>query len=914
MVDHFLHGQILFCQVSPEILLQSLLEQNRMCGNSRHDTTFNVNARKISEKAYLHFSLMFTGNTRKTVDEQIQRYRELEDFLGDDCPGGIFRLLADYGDRVLNLYDADPKVKQAKIIEWREVSLSLGQDLFTCAALAQKDVRDRAQRYSFGWPPAILSDNIPLRRILEKGCAENHYHLNGSTQIFPLTWCYLMNHPERLADYFSCEKLQDGLTARIGTSTRDNMINWVDKMSLAAWIRIFLFSRVIETTEKERETVHPLDEYYSQMDRKYQLRSMVKQYRCQAAQLAQGRKKARLDYAITYDLAECNKGPTRLLAGERNFLYRCFYRCYSDGFKPEFMDLFYLYLLIKREFRNELVQTNGRRGFSNFSDYQDRKALVWGDSPEYWRESYILSLAENLGGPRMGKPVLQTLEARIAPKQTAPELLKNIRDIDCTVEEYQDQQIFQSKQQEILPRKERYWKRAQENAQYFYVLHFPKNPLKKASDIQRKNFEKPWLPARNQDVREKCMVQSKALAKGLAGSSYLCSRIRGIDACSHEIGCRPETFATQFRYLRSSLVSRPRPSYLLRYWPKLRATYHVGEDFLDLTDGLRAIDEAICFLNLEQGDRLGHAMALGISPYQYYRVKDNAVWLPAQDLLDNLVWVLYRSLEWDVCIPSSLREMLRERAQQLLETIYPNENGDAVALTLRTYFEAWQLRGDDPKLYWQYQTGDEDTKRILESSSLLWDEPYKRAMIHVSKNEDGVDPRARLRRSPQICRTLVRYHFGLRERQEGEKSVRFVATPDFAAVLEKLQVRMMEKIMVKGIAVECNPSSNHLIGIFDRYEEHAIFRFNHFGLRIPEYKDPSGQIRVSINTDDLGVFDTSIENEYALLFGALCGLRDAEGKQLLCHDEILDYLDHVRVMGNNMVFPKAEKTRWEEQL
>src|SRR5699024_573371 len=125
-------------------------------------------------------------------------------------------------------------------------------------------------------------------------------------------------------------------------------------------------------------------------------------------------------------------------------------------------------------------------------------------------------------------------------------------------------------------------------------------------------------------------------------------------------------------------------------------------------------------------------------------------WLPAQDLLDNLVWVLYRSLEWDVCIPSSLREMLRERAQQLLETIYPNENGDAVALTLRTYFEAWQLRGDDPKLYWQYQTGDEDTKRILESSSLLWDEPYKRAMIHVSKNEDGVDPRARLRRSPQI--------------------------------------------------------------------------------------------------------------------------------------------------------------------
>lgn len=913
MAEHFLHGQILFGQVSPEILLQSLLKREEMCMDSRHNTSFKLNAKEVSEKAYLHFSLMFAANARKTVDEQIQRYRELEDFLDDDCPGGVFRLLADYGDRMLNLYDADPKVRQDKILEWREISLSLGQDLFTCAALAQKDVRERAQRYSFGWPPAVLSDNIPLRHILERGCAENHYHLNGSTQIFPLAWCYLMNHPAKLAEYFARKELQDGLSVRSGTSIQDNAIGWVDKMNLAAWIRVHLFSQLVGRGDTD-ETPQTLGEYYRQPDRRYQLRSLVKQYRCHAAPLAQGRKKYRLDYAITYNLAESNKGPTRLLAGERNFLYQCFYRCYSGTFEPEEMNLLYLYLLIKREFRNELVQTNGRRGFWNFSDYQDRKALVWGDSPEYWRESYILSLAENLGGPRMGKSVLQTLEARIVPKQTAPELLKNIRDIDCTVEEYQDQQIFKSKQQEILPRKERYWKRAQENAQYFYVLHFPKIPLRKASDIQRENLEMPWLPARNQDVREQSMVQSKALAKGLAGSSYLCSRIRGIDACSREIGCRPETFATQFRYLRSSLVSRPRPSYLLRYWPKLRATFHVGEDFLDLTDGLRAIDEAICFLNLEQGDRLGHAMALGISPYQYYRVKDNTVWLPAQDLLDNLVWILYRSLGWDVCIPSSLREMLRERAQQLLETIYPNENGDSVALTLRTYFEAWQLRGDDPKLYWQYQTGDEDTKRILENSSLLWDEPYKRAMLHVGKNEDGVDLRARLRRSPQICRILVRYHFGLRERQEGEKSVRFVATPEFAAVLEKLQVRMMEKIMAKGIAVECNPSSNHLIGTFDRYEEHPIFRFNHFGLSIPEHKSSSGQIRVSINTDDLGVFDTSIENEYALLFGALCGLRDAEGKQLLCHDEILNYLDHVRVMGNDMVFPKAERARWEEQL
>ena len=911
MVEHFLQGHILFGQVSPEILLQSLLDSDEICRHSRHSTPFAISTKEISENTYLHFSLMFPGNAQKTMDEQIQRYHELEELFSSKRPGGILCLLADYGDRVLNLSNANPMVRQDKILEWREVSLALGQDIFTCAALAQKDTHDRTQRHSFCWPSAVPTDNIPLQHLLEAGCSENHYHLNGSTQIFPIAWCYLMNHPAKLAEYFANGNLQDGLSARSVTHIRDNMIDWVDKMSLAAWIRAHLFFQI---TKQDFETNgrNSLGEYYHRPDRKYRLQSLVKQCRWYAAPLSQGRKKVRLDYAITYSLAERNTGPTRLLSGERNFLYQCFYLCYSGKFSQEQMDLFYLYLLIKREFRSELGQTNGRHGFGNFSAYQVRKSLIWEDSPGYWRESYILSLAENLLGPRTGRPILQALEARICPKATAMALLDDIRDIDGSVEEHRELLAARFSQQGPLSREERYWKKAQESAPYFYVLHFPKVPLNKATAVRR--FESDWLPARNQDVRDTSERQAKALAVGLAKSSYLCSRIRGIDACSREIGCRPETFATQFRYLRGNLVSHPQSSYIPRYWPKIRTTYHAGEDFLDLTDGLRAIDEAICFLNLGQGDRLGHALALGISPHQYYRIKDNSVWLPAQDLLDNLVWLLYRSLEWDVQIPSSLRETLRERAQQLLDEIYPNESNHSDVITLRAYYEAWQLRGDDPKLYWQYHTGDEDTKQILANSSLLWDHPYKQAMLHSDKNGEGVDPRARLRKSPQVCHLLVRYHFGFQERQEGERVVQFAVTPDYASVLEKIQVRMMEKIMVRGIAVECNPSSNRLIGTFDCYAEHPIFRFNHFGLNLPEYNQSVGQLRVSINTDDLGVFDTSIENEYALLFGALCNRRNADGKLLLCHDEILAYLEHLRIMGNDMTFPKAEKTLWQEQL
>lgn len=912
MVEHFLQGQILFGQVSPEILLENLLKRGAFRDNYHHGASFIIDSTRVSEKAYLHFSKTFSGNARRTVDEQIQRYRELEGFLNSRNHGGIFWLLADYGNRVLNLTSIDPTVKQEKILEWREVSLALGQDIFTCAALAERAVNDGTHRRSFLWPPTLQTDNIRLHHLLEAGCAENHYHLNGSTQIFPLAWCYLMNHPSKLADYFADQKLQDNLKATTHTSIRDNMMNWVDKMSLAVWIRAKLFSQIRDLNHIE-EATYSCATYFSLPNRKYRLRNMVKKCRWYAAKLPQGRTSYRPDYAITPRVAQDNKGPTRLLTGERWFLYHCFYCCYEGEFSREQMNLFYLYLLIKRDFRNELIQTNGRRGFWNFAEYQDRKSIVWGNSPAYWRESYILSLVENLAGPRTGSPILQTLEARIMPRTTASSILDEIRSIDSTIEKYQEPPNNSAPKRRISPGEKYFWEKAQENARYFYVIHFAKKPLERVP--QNKKDQKPWLPARNHDVRKSAEYQAKALAQGLAASSYLCSRIRGIDACSREIGCRPETFATQFRYLRSNLVPLPRHQiHDLRYWPKLGATYHAGEDFLDLTDGLRAIDEAICFLNLGQGDRLGHALALGISPKQYYRMKDNIVWLPAQDLLDNLVWLLHRSLEWDVDVPNSLREKLQLRAQQLLDTIYPNEGNDSPPITLRTYYEAWQLRGDDPELYWNCQSGDEYAKKVRETSSLLSLHPYKRAMLDRSRDSGGVDSHAQLRRSKQICNILFRYHFGFKEREKGEKTVSFATTPDFAAVLEQTQVRLMEKIMVKGIAVESNPSSNHLIGTFDRYEEHPIFRFNHFGLNLPEYTGSSGQIRVSVNTDDQGIFDTSIENEYALLFGALYTKRDAAGKPRLSHDEILAYIDHLRKMGNGMTFPKAERTLWAQRL
>ena len=65
-----------------------------------------------------------------------------------------------------------------------------------------------------------------------------------------------------------------------------------------------------------------------------------------------------------------------------------------------------------------------------------------------------------------------------------------------------------------------------------------------------------------------------------------------------------------------------------------------------------------------------------------------------------------------------------------------------------------------------------------------------------------------------------------------------------------------------GIGIESNPTSNVRIGGMSRYEDHPIFKF------FPVESDEDS-VLASINTDDRGVFETSLEREFSLLACAL---------------------------------------------
>ena len=99
--------------------------------------------------------------------------------------------------------------------------------------------------------------------------------------------------------------------------------------------------------------------------------------------------------------------------------------------------------------------------------------------------------------------------------------------------------------------------------------------------------------------------------------------------------------------------------------------------------------------------------------------------------------------------------------------------------------------------------------------------------------------------------------------------------------------------------IETNPSSNYLIGTIQKYEEHPILRFNGRKLRNTEN---NMSLQVSLNTDDQGVFDTSLENEFALIAAALRKAKTEDGQYIYDVEDIYAWIDYVRRMGITQSF------------
>lgn len=697
-----------------EILFKKIpFEQIQLhCGINGEYHTYD----HVSRKLFLEYAKDVFPNYSE--DERVNNYQLLNEDVRNSANDlkSVFGIILKISEKLLTFQSQKIKCKLEGMLRWREISFQLGQDFFTCAFLAQEDLKRGRENYFFAWEPIIGSNDLRLDNILKRGMAENHFHLNGSTKIFELNWICLMNHIEnREKDFKKFEKM---LQYSYGNSS--NRKGFYEMCLRAALYRIFLFGVIHHDDfliESMQSVMNDVEERKILIwERVSELQDIINLTKVIYG--ATNERKVILDYALEKDIYDVNNNPSRLLSGERRFLYECYKRSFGMGeysFNEYQKNTFYRYLVVRTYFRSELVQVNRMVGFSNFGNYESRKEYFVEGKKEY--EYELVQLAVNASFQEQN---IVSLESRICPSSDSYTLAGKIN------------------------QKLKYVSKAEIKEKMFFVLHFPK----------AKEDKYELLAPRDAAVRRQTEKCANAIVALLEKKGKINQYIRGIDACANEIGCRPEAFSQIYCYLLDYLVPIG-----LGGQGVLMATYHVGEDFLDIVDGLRAIDEVMLFCNLYRGCRIGHALALGINPSDYYQFKGNVLVLPKQELLDDITWLLVKQEEYGIHLNGKLRSILEKRFYDLFYEIYPTynlKNSFCKSINYLEYYNSWRLRGDFPG---NYLLDEETFECKLNSTSLK----------RISQYEFNSKVSNTIRKNPKYRELYRMYHYDEYVRREGGK-------------------------------------------------------------------------------------------------------------------------------------------------
>lgn len=831
---------------------------------------------------------------------------------GVQLEASIFNLIINYVEGMLIDQGSNVQCKYKDLLKWRMTAHKLDQDLFISAFFAYKDLIIGRDRVCFDWDTTIKSNNVRLHNMLAKGMSENHFHLKGSAPTFNLSWISLMNNVEnkRLESYREEKSRLE--------HEYDKNFSMPDMIVIAAYIREILFKQIIKLSiVNDISGLEDVIKSYS-TNNNLIIKTKISEIKSEAGVLRFmfGNKNlkykdslVKVDYALT-DEINIEDLSTRLFSGERSFMYKCFKLIYKqDKEFKKYIDLFYVYIIIKSKFRGEMVQNNDKVGFSNFADYQDRKTqfipknTILGDAVE---PTAILTSIK--------KQNILSLEARIIPMKRAKDNVNAIETMDNIIcnrifndndNEWINEDNLKLSQRHNMSISQRKIFEDDEEKQrieaikdnYFYVYHFPKE--KDTQDYFEDSRDNRILLAskcRHFEYRKELKKCCYSIYEMREKNNKVAKRVLGIDACSNELVMRPEVFGQAFRFLKFHLPSEnfQKPYNMEKDFNILRATYHVGEDFLDIVDGLRAIDESVTFLNLTHGDRIGHAIVLGIDVDDWYRKKGFKVNLAKQDILDNVAWLISKIIDFDIENGASIIQKLTLIYNKYYLEVFDNKLVDYVesedkkqyinmqVIPVDTYIEAWKLRGDNPEYY---------TDDTVKNGPSYWHRCAKR------KQNSGYE-------DVSLVKNLyLNYHYNPDVKLKGYKKEVFKIEPYMIGVIKKVQRGMQEYIRQCGIAIECNPTSNCLISNFKRYDKHPILNMYNLGLTVDQNKiNDNPQLFVSINTDDQGVFGTLLENEYALMGIALEKAKDTNGNPLYNQSMIYNWLDRVRRMGIEQSF------------
>lgn len=520
--------------------------------------------------------------------------RDDDDSLNYHQGYSVYNAVLNFSSKVLKLENNEKIVcRFNSVLRWHDVTCFLGEDLFTTAYFASNDIIKQQNRENFLWEAVIDSDKGRLNAMMKRPISDNHFHLFGSSLIFEINWLGLMNNlsssKNKLMQPFAC--LKHGPSAYKDTED----MTMYSLLGKAAAIRMLLYLYITDERNSNQFKQTVINVCQSTDDK------LLVDLLSGIDSTIQGFKEGvnTVDYAKQTNPTNIpTKHPCQMmsfLSGERYIMYSMFKRIFSNHCDDSYSLLFYLYLVLKTQIRQEFVHTNDVLGLQNFQGYNNAKKLGYKNSDSYHKLSIFTAVSQFVF--RKNRKV----EIRIVPAKDNDfaKDINSICDIFRTSIEYKSKCIT-----EFSP---------------YFIIHFTKSK----DDGKNQQY-------RHKKLRETIKNTALAIEKFKHSVANTKENLVGLDAAGAELETRPEVFSQAFRYLR-------------QYVPDIKFTYHIGEDFLDVVDGLRAVDELMNFCEWSKQDRLGHALVLGLDVQQYYERRNNWIALPLQVLVDNIVWLRHRA-------------------------------------------------------------------------------------------------------------------------------------------------------------------------------------------------------------------------------------------------------------------------------
>ncbi len=472
---------------------------------------------------------------------------------------------------------------------------------------------------------------------------------------------------------------------------------------------------------------------------------------------------------------------------ELSFLFKCLDYLRSNQEDKTFALLFWDYIRTKNIYHCFLVQGNAIEGLSYFREnYFDSGKLLKPVRKNYFNNlSNLMEILDSNGR-------LEKIEIRTSPE------VKDIRILQKGIEDHS---------------------KKNQQPDFGIVVHFVKKKIK----LSKKTEYKDQLNLFSRLVLVD-YLRLKHYVEKYHDMHNRPPRIVGIDVAGGEMDLPNWIFLAPFCLFRE-------------WWRKyigtgsIGYTFHAGEDFYTLMQGLRHVGEILMFFPWEDGDRIGHGVSLALDA-KAWQERHPVVTAPREVLMDDMLWELDLYSSGIITPPfPSIITRLEYEVSRMSSAIYGKSH--PTRLLIDTYKTKYNIAG-------------------LYAAGLLHDFFSSEFSPTFENRLSGNSPEIEL-----LKKTLS--DSGIRKNCTTVESVyKCFSAEEEQQRLESIQNRLIDLCTEKNIAIESCPTSNLVIRNLHDYSEVPGVKMLHNGFP-----------NLLINTDNPLTFATSLDEEYLHTYLAL---------------------------------------------